>query len=327
LESEGASVTIASDGAEAVKILTEGNQMALFDVVLMDLQMPRMDGLTATRMLRAYPNLQQLPIIAMTAHVMADEVQRCLEAGMNDHVGKPIDPEAFFATLAQWTRVRHSVVSDVHAGATKSEEVIILPEIEGLDVATGLQRVAGNKRLYLDLLSQFVTKQRSACDQITAALERGDCHEAERLAHSLKGVAGNLGMDQILHLAGNLERAIREFPEGVEGLVKDLDSILDRQLLNIEEALKIAVPIIEKHGADVMVEPGAISEAIARLKVLLKANDLEASQAYFELGEILQAKVDPSQLNVLERAIKALDYEQALVTLDEITNSSEANQK
>jgi PAS domain S-box-containing protein len=103
LESEGAKVTIANHGAEAVKLLTQVNQPPPFDVVLMDLQMPEMDGLTATSLLRAQPYLQQLPIIAMTAHVMTDEVQRCLEAGMNDHVAKPIDPEVFFATLARWT--------------------------------------------------------------------------------------------------------------------------------------------------------------------------------------------------------------------------------
>ena len=106
LESEGAKVALASNGAEAVRVLTEGDQPPPFDVVFMDLQMPEMDGFTATRLLRALPHLQKLPIIAMTAHVMADEVQRCLEAGMNDHVAKPIDPEAFFATLARWTRAR-----------------------------------------------------------------------------------------------------------------------------------------------------------------------------------------------------------------------------
>src|SRR5262249_31533303 len=99
LESEGAKVALASNGAEAVRVLTEGDQPPPFDVVFMDLQMPEMDGFTATRLVRAQPHLQRVPIIAMTAHVMADEAQRCLEAGMNDHVGKPIDPEALFATL------------------------------------------------------------------------------------------------------------------------------------------------------------------------------------------------------------------------------------
>ena len=96
LESAGASVTIASHGGEAIEILTRGGQPPPFDVVLMDLQMPEMDGFTATKLLRAKPELGGLPIIAMTADVMAEAVERCLEAGMNDHVGKPIDPDALF---------------------------------------------------------------------------------------------------------------------------------------------------------------------------------------------------------------------------------------
>src|SRR5215467_11454668 len=154
LESEGASVTIVNDGAEAVKLLTQACQPPPFDVVLMDLQMPEMDGLTATRLLRAEPHLQQLPIIAMTAHAMAEEVRRCLEAGMNDHVGKPVDPGAFFATVARWTRTRGRDISDVQAAPALKDDGTILPEMESIDMAAGLQRVAGNKGLYRDLLRQ-----------------------------------------------------------------------------------------------------------------------------------------------------------------------------
>src|SRR5215470_62 len=136
LESEGAKVTIANHGAEAVKLLTQGVRPPPFDIVLMDLQMPEMDGLTATRILRAQPHLQQLPIIAMTAHAMAEEVQRCLDAGMNDHVGKPVDPGAFFATVARWTRAQRREVPDVPVRTAEDE--IILPQIGGVDVVAGL---------------------------------------------------------------------------------------------------------------------------------------------------------------------------------------------
>jgi CheY-like chemotaxis protein len=106
LESAGAIVTIADHGSEAVRILTEGKDPSSFDVVLMDLQMPEMDGFTATRLIRAEPRLQGLPIIAMTAHALVEERQRCLEAGMNDHVAKPIHPDALFATLLRWAKPR-----------------------------------------------------------------------------------------------------------------------------------------------------------------------------------------------------------------------------
>ena len=106
LESAGASVTIANHGGEAVRILMEGEQPPPFDVVFMDLQMPEMDGFTATTLLRTRPQLQELPIIAMTAHALVEEQQRCLQAGMNDHVSKPIDPDALFTALMRWSKPR-----------------------------------------------------------------------------------------------------------------------------------------------------------------------------------------------------------------------------
>jgi len=320
LESEGASVAVANDGAEAVKILTEGNQPAPFDVVLMDLQMPEMDGLTATKLVRAEPHLRQLPIIAMTAHVMADEIQRCLQAGMNDHVAKPIDPEAFFATLARWTPARQRESPDIPAKATKSQDEITLPKIEGVDVAAGLQRVAGNNRLYWDLLGQFVAKQKSGCEQITAALESGDRYQAERLAHSLKGAAGNLGIDQIFRSAGSLERAIRESLDDMDGMIKELESALDRQVQNIEEALKIAVPVREKPDAAGPVDRVEVVAAIARLREVLKARDADAPEAYAHLAEIMRGTVDSSRLDDLGKSVNAFDFRRALIKLDEIAD-------
>src|SRR5262249_41709527 len=182
LESEGAKVALASNGAEAVRVLTEEDQPPPFDVVFMDLQMPEMDGFTATRLVRAQPHLKKLPIIAMTAHVMADEVQRCLEAGMNDHVGKPIDPEAFFATLARWTCVHTVEGSNLPSRASSAGEGIILPELTGVDVAAGLERTAGNNRLYRDLLVRFTVRHESTGNRIKEALESGDNNQAERLA-------------------------------------------------------------------------------------------------------------------------------------------------
>src|SRR6516164_7836973 len=209
LESEGARVTIANHGGEAVKILTEGDQPSPFDIVFMDLQMPEMDGFTATRHIRAHPRLQDMPIIAMTAHALVEERQRCFDAGMNDHVTKPIDPDTFFATLARWTSARARNVSDLPAEPVGTGDEMLVPEIEGVDVVSGLQRVAGNKRLYRDLLSGFATKQGSAGERIATAIESGDYSLAERLAHSLKGAAGNIGINYIFCSAGKLESALR----------------------------------------------------------------------------------------------------------------------
>lgn len=208
-----------------------------------------------------------------------------------------------------------------------AEEETILPEIEGVDIAGGLQRIAGNKRMYRDLLAQFAVKQRSAGERIASAIESGDHHQAERLAHSLKGVAGNLGINQIFHLAGNLERAIRESLDSVGGMVKELASALDRQVQNIQEGLKVRTPIAGKLDAAGSVDPFAVSAAVARLRELLKASDADAPEAYANLAKILEGTVDPPRLDALGAAVSAFDFEAALIKLNDIAKQCGAIQK
>jgi len=320
LESEGANVTIASHGAEAVKLLTQGVPPPPFDVVLMDLQMPEMDGFTATRILRAQPHLQQLPIIAMTAHVMADEVQRCLEAGMNDHVGKPIDPGTFFATIARWAGPHRREVLNVPVRVASAEDEIILPQIAGVDVAAGLQRIAGNKRLYRDLLAQFAVKQESVAVRISQALAIGDRVKAERLAHSLKGAAGNLGMNEIFQTAGNLEGAIRVSETGVEDLIEELRSLMDRHIRTMRAALSAGSVEGGKRFDARPAERGEALAAIARLRERLEKSAADAPRAFTDMAEILQGTVVAWRLDALGAAVKAFDFDAALAKLDEIAD-------
>jgi CheY-like chemotaxis protein len=318
LESEGAKVTVANHGAEAVKLLSQSNQPPPFDVVLMDLQMREMDGLTATSLLRAQPHLQQLPIIAMTAHVMTDEVQRCLEAGMNDHVAKPIDPEVFFATLARWTRWHPAEAVNLASRATSAGDEIILPELAGIDVAAGLERTAGNKRLYRDLLVQFAARHEFMASRIKEALESGDHNQAERLAHSLKGVAGNLGMNQIFILAGTLESRIRESPAGTKGPIEELASALDRQIRIIRAALLADSVDGGKRFDARPAERGAALAAIARLRERLEASAADAPRVFAEVAETLRGTVATPLLDALGASVKDFDFDAALSKLEEI---------
>ena len=186
LESEGATVTIASHGGIAVNLLRDGPQPSPFDIVLMDLQMPEMDGHTATRLLRADGRFNDLPIVAMTAHALVEERQRCLESGMNDHVTKPIDPNALFAALRRWVKPK-AMPAQARAATTQGDPESELSPIEGVNLEDGLKRVAGNKRLYRNLLEQFCQKTGRGGKQIAEAIEGGDHERAERLAHTLKG--------------------------------------------------------------------------------------------------------------------------------------------
>ncbi len=250
LEGAGATVKVANNGREAVEILSNGSRPPPFDVVLMDLQMPEMDGYQATAKLRSDARFATLPIIAMTAHATIEEKQRCLAAGMNDHISKPIDPANLFETVGRFykpgenanveggehTRPRVSRPAPSPGGsgvpkqsslgrvsqASQAPEVageapatapeagaLPIPTIDGLDTKDGLSRVGGNRKLYLKILCQFAEQQASAVEQIRAALAQADAALAERLAHTLKGVAGNIGAKEIQSAAGALEKLFR----------------------------------------------------------------------------------------------------------------------
>ncbi|MBV8631778.1 MAG: response regulator, partial [Silvibacterium sp.] len=316
LQSAGASVTIAVHGGEAVKMLTQGPQPPPYDVVLMDLQMPEMDGITATKLLRAEPRLTGLPIIAMTAHALVEERQRCIEAGMNDHVSKPIDPDALFATLARWT---HSAASNGakppgHAPAPPAE----IPEIDGIDTASGLKRVADNRQLYRSLLTQFAEKQADAGARMLNALQKGDIKLAEQIAHTVKGVSGNLGITKVQFSAARVERAFREKDPAVPTVLSEFDTLLRQQVASIAEGLRRTEPAPDGAGPARRLNPEAAGAAAARLRNLLKESDAEAEDAFDELRDALGGQGNPETLHALAASIRDFDFDGALKKLDEI---------
>jgi two-component system sensor histidine kinase/response regulator len=201
LRSGGMVVDTADNGRSAIVKLTSSRQ---YDVVLMDLQMPEMDGYAATEAIRADTAYNDLPIIAMTAHAMAEERERCLASGMNDHVSKPIDPDALFATLARWSG-RQSTQKATVRGSDHSA----LPPQYWINVADTLQRLGGSFDLYRKLLRRFVSDHADAAVKIRLALVAGDRVTAQHEAHSIKGVAGNLGAEPLYMAASEMERAIR----------------------------------------------------------------------------------------------------------------------
>ena len=210
LEGVGATVEVANDGLEAVRKLLDQPVPPNFDVVLMDLQMPEMDGYQATRKIRSDPRFASFPIIAMTAHATIEERQKCLEAGMNGHVSKPIDPSSLFDTLERFVAptAKGPAVPPQEPAPAAVAEADELPDVPGLNTAEGLMRVAGNKKLYRKLLRQFSTTEADAAQRIASALAENDRALAERLAHTVKGVAGNIGASAVQNAAANLEKAI-----------------------------------------------------------------------------------------------------------------------
>ena len=327
LESAGAIVTVANHGGEAVKILTEGDQAPPFDVVFMDLQMPEMDGFTATKLLRRDPRLKKFPIIAMTAHALVEERQRCLDAGMNDHVSKPIDPDNLFSTLMRWAKPqpKEAVESQASPLPAKATDEVLLPEIAGVNLADGLKRVAGNRRLYRDLLRQFAEKQGDAAAQISTALESGDKSLAERIAHTVKGVAGNIGITEVQSAAQKVEKAIREGQDSVPALLGEFAGLMKTQANAIEQALRDTAATQPEEASPAPFSEEAAVAAIVRLRTLLEASDGDAEEAFRSLHALVAGTVEKPQLDALNASITDFDFEAALLKLNQIAEHCAPN--
>ncbi len=213
LSSAGLKVVIAGNGQEALHVAAEQR----FDLILMDIQMPVMDGFEATARLRAMPGCRSVPILAMTAHAMAGDRQKSLDMGMNDHVTKPIDPRELFSALVRWIDPGHvesgadaadagdpAAPEDVEAIAPAHEAR--LPEaLAGIDMSDGLARVNGNATLYARLLGKFYESYHDAHARLLELLESKALHDARILAHTLKSVAGNIGATRLQSAAAALE--------------------------------------------------------------------------------------------------------------------------
>jgi two-component system, sensor histidine kinase and response regulator len=292
LEGAGAAVRVANNGREAIEILAGGPQPPPFDLVLMDLQMPEMDGYQATTKIRSDARFAGLPIIAMTAHATMEERQRCLAAGMNDHISKPIDPRLLFETVGRFCKPvvpSLSALDGEREGASPLGQAMPptedLPSVEGLDAKNGLTRVAGNRKLYLKLLRQFMEQEATTVGQITSALARGDAALAERLAHTLKGVAGNIGAGPVQAAAGAAEKLIRGRAAVETGsALRDLAAALDSLLAGLREALPVPPPTAPLPSPP-LVDPEQSRAAAAQLMRLLSdfdpgaADFIETNQA------------------------------------------------
>ena len=314
LQGAGATVEIANNGREAVERLSRQTPPP-FDVVLMDLQMPEMDGYQATAKLRSDPRLASLPIVAMTAHATVEERQSCLAAGMNDHVAKPIDPAALFETVGKFYKPADAgtPLGLSREGGSSGD----LPSVTGLDTSDGLARVGGNEKLYRKLLRDFAAQQGRAAEQIAEALATGDAAVAERLAHTLKGVAGNLGASDLQAAAGKLERCLREraSADDIEIARQQVASVLVPLITALGSAPGPASPEAPEPVV-AAVDFEGLRAAVAQLRALLSDSDPGAGDFVDANRDALRPLFEAGRWPEFENLVHGYAFAEAQAQLD-----------
>lgn len=323
LTAGGLQVFVANDGQQALDMIL----LHQWDLVLMDMYMPVMDGIAATQAIRSLKGFESLPIIALTANARQSDLDQCLAAGMNDYVLKPIDPEALSKVLVHWIQAK--TISVTPDGAEASELKVwtgrrslersnsismqrALPvNIQGLDVDLGLSRTLGKVPLYLSILRKFISQQSMFIKSFKQALDLGRVGEAERLVHTLQSTAGNIGAMSLAAEAGQLENRLR-MGESPEALKLSADSLLVNLARLLEQLNERIQP--ESELGRVQIDRSEFESVCLKLLVCLKNDDIDALKVFRAHRDLLEL-VLLSDFLVLHNIIESYDFSAAYLLL------------
>jgi two-component system, sensor histidine kinase and response regulator len=324
LEKEGFTVTIANDGREAV----EKVRMDSFAVILMDLHMPVMDGYTATKIIRAEPAYKDVPIIAMTADVVTGVRSKAQEAGMNDYISKPINPSDLFATLSRWVKQfkrNEEAVSRPPAETANQEVMEILNKLQTIDIRDGLNRVNNDQQFYVKLLRKFRESNQTFVEKLTAELASQNMENVIRMAHTLKGVAGNIGATQVFTTARHMEELFKNndrdrWNENLSILHDELDKTLtDLATLGSADQVRAVVPENELiHGKQ-------LAPQLQKLLHELAEYDAEAGSTLEGIICKPLASEEREAMQKLHPVVSQYDYDEAIIMLKRLIEQWKIN--
>ncbi|WP_426073572.1 response regulator [Janthinobacterium sp. DSP2-3-3] len=317
LNDAGIRVDIASNGAIALAKIEEN----AYDGVLMDCQMPVMDGYQATRKLRQDPRYSNLPVIAMTANAMVGDKEKCLDAGMNDFIAKPIDVAQLFGTLARW--IAPATPQEMTAMVVQPEAE--LPVIAGLKMAEAMRRVGGNATLMRKLLDRFVETQFDAMQRIVAAIENNQLETAIREAHTLKGLAGNIGAGGLADSAARVEHLLSlgshdGLPQALAACTLALDELVPKIVLAMQSRGNVTEP---GNAVVAPVDRAYLEAGLRELSQLLQQDDAQAVKHLDGIGPVLVAAGQAEHARQLKRMLGQYDFEGALAQLGEVADALE----
>ncbi|MCP3874744.1 MAG: response regulator [Desulfobacteraceae bacterium] len=317
LENAGVTVTVAGDGEQGLeKLITEYQAGNPFDVVLMDIQMPVMDGYTASNEIRKLPEFKDLPVIAMTANAFVSDRQKALEAGMNDHVAKPINVKKFFKVLGEWVHVpdkrQNRLLSDenIYSSDTTDSDMNELPVIDGLDTAVGIQNADKDRPLYEELLQDFLKYHADDTIKIKQAISDGDTILAERLAHTLKGVAGNIGAETLSQVSCSLEDAIHKADtHRITDTLPSVENTLQQLLVGIQKAYPDKMGKKQQtESVSSQVDIASLQPVLNRLKGYLVDDDPDAVNYFLENKDLLRRAIPMGTIAELEKNLRNFNF-------------------
>ncbi|MBF0220089.1 MAG: PAS domain S-box protein [Gammaproteobacteria bacterium] len=332
LKNAGIEVSWAENGEQALEQLAHRS----FDCVLMDIEMPVMNGFEATRRIRADSRIAQIPIIAMTANAMSGDRERCLQQGMDDYISKPINPTQFYQTLQRWLtpvvakRLPSPAAGDISENVTAGEHSTLLPEtIFGIDIAQGLMRLSNDPHLFIELLQAFRRSQDGVISRIERSLAEDDIATAYRLAHSLKGVSGNISANRLFGMSRILTERLKGVVGDEEGHLSPQSASLQSLMESIKDEMKAIFADLDnclpgcserlaQAGQKGAVDYPQLKARIAKLRQLCHQCDFDARQ---QLSQIYESPLPAMLQSVLQQAgtlIDNYDYSQAERVLEKI---------
>lgn len=311
LTQAGMKVTLARNGQEALDILSAGQK---FDGVLMDCQMPVLDGYSATRALRKMPGLEDLPVIAMTANAMQGDREKALDAGMNDHIAKPVEVSNLFNTLSHWIS-RREQPDQALSEAAQAKPAEKFSKLAGIETERAIANLLNNTELYMRLLTSFYNSYENFTEKYLACT---NLEEATRYAHSLKSGAGNIGATSVQSLAEKLEQSCKSGVESAQQteLIENVARAIDFAREEIARLMPEPADTVITQ-AQTGAEQTGYHDILQKLQELLAENDSEAI-SLIEQNERLLQEALPETFSELEEAIRSYDFEEALHLLQTI---------
>ena len=323
LKSAGITVTLASNGIEAVEKATSGN----FDLVLMDIQMPEMDGYEATKIIRQNPRLKELPIIAMTANALIGDRERCLAAGMTDYMGKPIILKHFKNVVSKWINT-DKYPSDAQSITKKTEKSFkdesSVVDIPGLNVKKAFLKLENDQSVYTNALVSFYNNYETASIDLNAQLKKGEIKEVELFAHTIKGLAGAIGADELEKIAAKLEGSFRE------NQLASIFKLAEAFQLELKTVLNHLQPFVENIKSEETTEtnqkttPFVLEEfltLLTKLETNLKMHNKKQSKTCLEEIQIIDLPKEAIEnFDIVKTFINKYQFKNAIDKANQIKN-------